>query len=742
MSKRSAYLIVASSLLLLYLLNSPGYIVLVPGISFLFVVKRGYRLLDAIAIVLNSSVAFWTVSFYLLGVIGIGLSWGHSVAVLFTIAVLIYYALRSSAASSWLDKPNRWQIIQLIILVFIIYILFLPLSTALTLPGDLSMNAYLARLIVEHDGAFDSFEPIWNLDKPCGYPMGLHSLAALLTMASDGVVPIYRSAAYATVLGYIFLIVNLSLLLCLMVPGIWAMVISVTVLFAAGHPLAFVRYGAHGNIFAYALALYAIHWLYSFRLSGRGLCNHVMIGSLMISSVPLMHTQPAVLMLYLSFLLVPVYLVVHRYFGVMRAALVGGLLLLISAILLSPYLAIADLKVSDIEMLEVVKWHQDHGLLLHEGFLENLKGLVEYLRSFLSPSILILGLIGLIAGIFFHRKCAVVGLVLSFLVLLLLINSSYWLLPLSFSLLPDRLLVALVIAIAILCCGFYALFSGLCQGLPKAIKIPLIALLCLLLFAYSFIGYKRDYYELIQRYTVLTPPDLKAMEWIAENTHPGDLFINNIYDAGLWIPAMAMRPITEPATNIIFYQDLLDSMIGQEPRYLYIGAKIINQHRVYTDKVVSRYPVDPFTNPPICHRLVYRNNGVSIYRLGPCAEVLEDKETLDINDIQLTVLAPLDNAFLAPGLEFTWEATNLNFFNLQFSYHPSFSASTIIFETYPFDEVRLGRYKLPPLGLGSFKGRDIGGELAIYWRVLGVGLADGAPISPAISSQPGILRIR
>jgi hypothetical protein len=42
------------------------------------------------------------------------------------------------------------------------------------------------------------------------------------------------------------------------------------------------------------------------------------------------------------------------------------------------------------------------------------------------------------------------------------------------------------------------------------------------------------------------PDDLQAMRWIRHQTEPGAIFRNRWEDAGLWIPCLTFRAVTNP----------------------------------------------------------------------------------------------------------------------------------------------------------------------------------------------------
>ena len=90
--------------------------------------------------------------------------------------------------------------------------------------------------------------------------------------------------------------------------------------------------------------------------------------------------------------------------------------------------------------------------------------------------------------------------------------------------------------------------------------------------------------------------------WLEKHTNKTDVIQNNYGDAGLWIPSIIFRPITEAHINLI-YMDKIKPL--GEPKYIYIGKK-----RVYHCPLKN----SAFKNDDK-YESVYSNQGVYIYRI-------------------------------------------------------------------------------------------------------------------------------
>jgi len=157
-------------------------------------------------------------------------------------------------------------------------------------------------------------------------------------------------------------------------------------------------------------------------------------------------------------------------------------------------------------------------------------------------------------------------------ILLLISTLIYQILPLSFTLVPDRVSIFFLIPFSIFIANIVDKMNR--RDLLSIITIVVIVIFTLnaieltstkeINFKSSPYGIDRtkisidNIYELtifqtkfgpLLLYTsgmksdsLVTAQDIKAFEWIKENTNTGDIFLNN-FDAGNWIPAIAYRPV-------------------------------------------------------------------------------------------------------------------------------------------------------------------------------------------------------
>jgi hypothetical protein len=193
--------------------------------------------------------------------------------------------------------------------------------------------------------------------------------------------------------------------------------------------------------------------------------------------------------------------------------------------------------------------------------------------------------------------CAIWGLA----VVGLVVNSMYWVLPLSYALYPDRVAVLLLLPFAL---AIGALLES-ARELVARREFMLWIMAGLVLFVAIRPNEKLFYKGLIPN-SLVTPADLQAMQWMQANTDPRAVFRNQYGDAGLWIPAIAFRGITDPHLNPFYFDEFRAASRGLEAQYVYIGKKKALGQPISTQEFESKQDI---------YRKVYDHDGVVIYEI-------------------------------------------------------------------------------------------------------------------------------
>jgi hypothetical protein len=108
------------------------------------------------------------------------------------------------------------------------------------------------------------------------------------------------------------------------------------------------------------------------------------------------------------------------------------------------------------------------------------------------------------------------------------------------------------------------------------------------------------------RHVTVTHDDLAAIEWIAENTPEEALIGTNYGDAGVWIPALIGRAVTNPHWHILHKDEVEAWQKELEPDFVFVGAK-----RMYSGNPFSR---DELLDDP-GYEERFRSDGASVFEV-------------------------------------------------------------------------------------------------------------------------------
>jgi hypothetical protein len=181
------------------------------------------------------------------------------------------------------------------------------------------------------------------------------------------------------------------------------------------------------------------------------------------------------------------------------------------------------------------------------------------------------------------------------------INSTYWVLPLSYALYPERVALLLVLPCAL---GIAALVDRARRLLAQK-DFMLWAVAALILLAAVRHNEQLLRHGLIA-HALVTTADLQAMRWIQENTEASTVFHNRYGDAGLWLPAIAFRSITDPHLNPFYFDEFRTASPELKARYIYVGKKKLLGEPI---------PIEEFEAKPDLYRKAYDHDGVRIYEI-------------------------------------------------------------------------------------------------------------------------------
>jgi hypothetical protein len=582
----------------------PLLLLIFPGILVLYLPWWRQRFLsDLMVFVVGTSIAFWIVTFWFLPYVKIPLSsWAYGILVLAAVALGVGLWKWPERALVIVDRDDVLANLLLAIAAALrfSFVWRWPLAPA---GADMSMHSYMAALIAAGDTVPSSHLPLLPIDSFGAYPVGFQALTALMSLL--GGIPIYRSAMFMEASTLAFL----TLAFYGFVRVFWdrpsSAMVALLVTFLPRNPQHFVQWGGDPTLLSLGLLVTALAlrpWLEEKMSLGMwGFC------ALFVAASAFTHLIPIIGLCY-AMLPVGVYVAIDRYYTQREALqrVMWNLLPigLVSALLMGVYLpTLLSTEVSTGE-IEWVRHFQQRGAGGAWG--GTIGGAVFTIPPYLAAKIFgapFVALSGLGLFVLAYRRphLALASGICVLTVIGLVINSMYWLLPLSYAIYPERVALLLLLPFAI---GNGALLDGVRRWWPK--QEALTWIMAALILCVVVRGNERLLYKGLVPNSLLTKADLLAMYWIQENTEPGAAFHNRYGDASLWIPAIAFRPITDPHLNPFYFDEFRAASSELKAQYIYVGKR----------KLLGE-PISPgeFEAKPEIYRKVYDRDGVMIFEI-------------------------------------------------------------------------------------------------------------------------------
>jgi hypothetical protein len=585
----------------------PLWLFLCPGVLLLFL--RPWRptfLSEFLILVGVTSLGFWVVSFWFLKYAHVPLlTWAYAIVALSVVLV---------GALAW--KPGKRIAVvvdgqEALVLLLLVAAMILRLSLYWREPlapagADMSMHGYIAALIVAYNGVPPSHHPLLPIDGFGAYAAGFHTLTALISLLAG--IPVYRSALLMETVAFGMLTMAFYLFLRAFWDRQVSTLAALIVTFLPRDPQNYVAWGGAPTILAlvFVVSTLALLWRMRERISAGCWC----VCAIFLVAGFFTHAIPAIGVFYAAIPVVAYWgvRVVLGASGAVKPVVCNLLgIALVSVSLFIPYLpALISTEVSTVEIQWVQDWQRLHSGGAWGGSLADAIFTVpSYLRQKVyGTPFLILSALGLLA-LGSRRSPLLIPSVIAVLTAVgLVINSMYWVLPLSYALYPERVALLLLLPGAL---GIGALIDGL-RYLPGRFLRWEVIVWAMAVFALvlSVRQNERAYYNIARQYTLVTDADLQALQWLQTNTMPHDVIQTNYGDAGLWIPAIAFRAITTPHANPFYFDELQEGIRGLEAKYIYLGAR-----KVYGE------PIDPnqFDTHPERYRKVYARDGVTVYKI-------------------------------------------------------------------------------------------------------------------------------
>ncbi|MFA6382595.1 MAG: DUF6541 family protein [Candidatus Buchananbacteria bacterium] len=612
-------LIIGLVLIALSCVWKPILIFFVPGILILFLpIFTKIDLTDLLIYIFGISLSFWVGIFWFLKIIPLSLTalfWSVAIG---TVVISIILALRQKKLDEILI--NKYQWLAITAFLFLAILRFLPLAFLIAPAyGDMGMHEYLSRLIVSADGLPQNYHPLLNIDSFNTYPVGWHSLSALVSLVGN--LPSYRSdlilTGITTLAITLFLFVFLKKYVGLAAAGLTAIFFGVFI--AIPQKLSDLM----PTIMALAFFILFLSFFDQMRK------NKILtsFSALALSAIFLSHTVVFIEIIYVFGAASLIYFFSqkeYKNYGWTNYLWLGFLSLLI----VLPYLANFDYslitKETSNQLLHIA---QNKEIKWQDGSFNTLIQTGKYLLSYFGPLqaetknnlfiaepfyLFVAATITacLIGAITLFKKNKSLGIkFFSFfsMIVFLILNSRYPILPFSSLIWPERTLPLLLIPLSL----FFALglekFLNYFQAEKTTqffVQFILFASLIALAPTFTFAYYINP----MIKSNLLTPSDFKAIQWLAENSGPSDVIQTNRLDAGLFIPALIFRPITNPHVDVLYKSKKNEATPKlKDAKYVYIGKKC-------RPNQICPLKNDDFKNNGQ-YQLVYSANGVFIYKI-------------------------------------------------------------------------------------------------------------------------------
>lgn len=526
----------------------------------------------------GTSLTFWMAVFWLLPGLGLGLATAFR--------TLGLAAIGAAAGLAWRTRGSpgaapRWSRVAAgaLFAAAVLALRAWPLRDSFAPAGaDMSMHTYLAQMILRADGVPSSYRPILPIDTFGTFPVGFHTLSALLASLTD--LPAYRAAFVCAACAHALLTFALFALARTSVGDLPALAAAVVFSFLVKEPQGMVTWGGNPTVMAIAFAaLFAATLVRFADWDGWD----VLLSAASLAAVLLLHTIVFVQTCYaIGVPFAAAQLASGRALQRKTLARAAGLGLATLVITL-PYLAGLETDIATPEVREWIRhWVRDTHHAWHGSLANAAWTLPRYVLHRHGDRLLAYAGIACLGGARLWRRdrpllWQQLGVLAA--LFLLLLDTHYWILPLSYLVYPERTAAMTSLPLSVLFAhGLVWLWERrvLLARAPaplRAAALLALALPALLLFESGMRRCFRDRYVAgSAAQSSVTAHDLEAIGWLASHAAPGDRVVTNYGDAGLWIPGIAFLPVTAAHVNVAYEQTI---ELPRDGRFAYVGEKCV-----------------------------------------------------------------------------------------------------------------------------------------------------------------------
>jgi hypothetical protein len=514
------------------------------------------------------ALALHVVSYWWLGSLGLNLE-----QLLFGLAAVggLAAITRHRAIRSALSELEPVGLLVLGVLLLVAALRFSLLSYPVPPGADMSMHGYMARLIQLAGGVPTSHLPLLPIHDFGTYAAGIPSLAAELSAA--GGASVARTSLLIVTLIHFLLTPTVYAFARRVVGPLPALAAALICTVAVRDPQHHVLWGGNPTVAALLFAAWGLLALEA--IEDKQGWGTVLFGSFCLAAAPECH---AVLPYALVYILPPILLWrLFRRPASQRSGIVGRALVMavVAGALTLPYLRSFGISLTP-DQLEWI--HRFQLLPKHVPWGEPWLWPVTFVPHVARRLGWFFGvwLVLAVAYLVKQRRRSIhlaEAAALFALVFLLVCNAAPWLLPASYAIYPDRIMLLLVLPAA-------RVLALAAADIPRQ-----RVLLAVVLVSAIFPAWR--HYLAVDGHMPVTHDDITAIAWIADNV-PEKAVIDTSYgDAGLWIPALATRPASNAHVNIVYEDEVVAWRQALRPDWAFIGSK-----RVYPGPTLDRAALD------------------------------------------------------------------------------------------------------------------------------------------------------
>jgi len=584
----------------------PVFLLIFPGLLiFSAVNKSKSHFVDLVSYSIFISVAYWIVGFSFLKFIPLQITTFRDYS--------LYASLALVCIGIWKKQIPKItfhfdDVIWLAIFGISTFLFLNIYPNQIVAPGaDMATHAYTARVIADANKFPSTHEPIVPINSFGFAPYGLEALSALISLSNQ--IPAYRSALVVSLLVYPFMAVALFLFLKNYFSSLAIYLVILFMFVYEDNIISYLLWGGNSTILSIAFFSAGIAYFVLIRKKEEIGIQQAFIIALLFAASFYSHQTALVAFLYFVLPVGGLYAIHNKRWPELRfTGLIFGIVALLS---LSLLFSIQTLTAREIE--HITEWFKNERFMKASGEISHYYTVIKNIIYWHSDKLLYLSFFGMMIGLaqgLRHVFWYTAALTYLFI---FLINFQSWFLPLSPLFYPDRILTLGLIPVAYF---LGALFDLADQAIRKIVKTKnIIATIFGLIWLPGVILMNKDalYFFFIRtstrawHWSLVTPDDMKAFDWISKNTTSADVILNNYGDAGIWIPAIAGRRIKYNDTNAHYISDVREGESRLTPTYLFIGNKVLYKKGIYfTNKRAESDPI---------FQLVFESVNAKVYKI-------------------------------------------------------------------------------------------------------------------------------